>query len=251
MKTLITRFSDLFASLNPFVGTSFSDSYGITAEQLYMYFMRILPHTPVFNSTTEVIGQIESVYTANHDLYDRVYKAMQELDAVPATDDASYTDDTTRSGHDDYKKEGTTTNSNARTGNDSTTASGEDSTLYDSGTTVSQVTYDDKNMTDTNKSKNGGKDTYNYGKTDTTNYNSTFTNTESFVGRKDTTEYNSNVNRKVSGRTGNPSENVDKRLEVSRNNRLFLMIVNDILTTISCIILPPMNFWQEDNEIEI
>lgn len=242
IKPMVDRFRTVCAETNPFIG-AISDDYGFTADDFYNYFMTILPHTPVVNSPVAVTQQIREVMRANNDLYKRIYDALQSMDTTKPIDDSDYSDVAIKTGNDTFTKSGTTTNTNTRSGNDSNVSSGTDSTNYGRDTTHSENTYDNTTLQNIAKDENGGTDSVNYGKTDTLNYGSTFENVEKFSNRADTTEYNTTTSRTISGRTGNPSENAQKRIDVSRRNRLFLMMIDDFLKAISCVILPPASLY--------
>lgn len=242
IKPLVDRFRTVCATTNPFAGISVGN-YGFSAEDFYSYFMTILPHTPVVNSAVTVTQQIRDVMRANRDLYNRINDALKAMDTTSPIDDADYSDVATKTGNDTLTKSGTTTNTNTRSGNDSNVSSGTDSTNYGRDTTHSENTYDNATLQNIAKDANSGTDSVNYGKTDTLNYSSTFENVESFDNRTDTTEYDNTTSRTISGRTGNPSENAQKRIDVASRNRLFLMMVDDFLKAISCVIMPPASLY--------
>ena len=229
---LVDTYKNVCGQSNPFSvpGGSWYFDPGV----LHNYMLVFHGDLPVMNDYARLTQQIALVLTENVYKYAAMDKALEYVNSLEnLTSEFSYTETTTRTGHDDLTKTGTETNT--RTGN--VADGGTDSTTDTSTITDSTVTYDNGTLRDTAKSTHGGGVSVTHGKT--TTYNNV-ADAKTYAARKDETAYNSTFTKSVSGHKMAPAEIMEQYMEFVRNNNLFTTIIADVVKAISCVVYIPV-----------
>ena len=237
---LVDTYKNVCGDNNPFSAVPNMGSWGATSLQ-YQTFMLVFHDTmPVMNDYTRLAAQIQCTILENESKYNAMYAAQLAAAALDPTAEFDYTEETSRTGHDDLTKSGS--QANTRTGNVSN--SGTDSTTDTSSITDSTTTYDNGTLRDTAKTQHGGGPSVTYGKV--TTYNSV-ADTTTFTNRKDETAYNSTFTKSVTGHKTGPAEIMKQYTDFVRENNVFAEIISDIVRALSCIVYIP---YYPNNEEE-
>lgn len=231
----VTTYNDLTTDTeNPWANAPGVESYGADAG-VYHAFCRVLHGmTPVMNDFNRVQLQIYMTMLENQPKYTAMYRAQLSAANLTPTTEFDYTDTSVHSGG--YSDTKTGTETNTRTGN--VADSGNDTTVDTTSVTDSANTYDNATMRDIAKSQRGGGVTLTHGKT--TTYNSV-ADAKSFSGRTDTREYSDDtITRTVQGHKTSPAQMLNQYTNFVKNNLVFMEIINDVISAISCIVYIPV-----------
>lgn len=216
--------------------------YGISTETAHKYMMMFHGDTPIKSDFVRLPQEIYYAVIAQTPKYDAMYKSGQTIAAegFNPTRQFDYTDTTVHTGADTDAHTGTTTG--VKTG--SVADSGTDSTATGNTVTDSATTYNDSTEHETGKTVSSGTGSITHGKTTTyNNLSDTTTHGDTMTHTKGTTD-----TRTVQGYKDSPVLLLEKYTEFAKNNNVFMEIINDVVSAISCILYIPAK--PEENEEE-
>lgn len=235
---MVDTYDNVTMNRNPFGEFT---GYGYTADQYNDYMHLFHGMLPVMDDYLKLSMQIQIVLAENAPKYAAMYKAQTAAGTLDALSEMHYTDTNARTGSDTMTKSGTETNT--RTG--SIQDGGTDQTTNSATVTDKTVTYDNGTLRDTGQSSTTGGGSITHGKT--TTYNQ-LTDTQTYNARTDTQGYNSTFTRTVDGYKSSPADIMRKYTDFVRNNNVFMEVINDVISAISCIVYIPV--MPENYELE-
>lgn len=231
----VTTYNELTTDIdNPWENAPGVNSYGADAGAYHAFLRALHGLTPVMDDFGRVQVQIYMTMLENQPKYTAMYRAQLLAADLTPTTEFDYTDTSVHTGSYSDTKAGTETNT--RTGN--VADSGNDTTVDTTSVTDSANTYDNATMRDIAKSQRSGGVTLTHGKT--TTYNNV-ADAKTFTGRSDTREFNDDtITRTVQGHKTSPAQMLDQYTKFVKNNLVFMEIINDVISAISCIVYIPV-----------
>lgn len=227
---MVDTYERVCGNNNPFTGFT---GYGYTAAQYNDYMHLFHGMLPVMDDYTRLALQISLTLAENAPKYAAMRSAMLAAEDIDPTSEMHYTDTTDRTGSDtDYIRG---TEMNERTGG--IEDGGTDSTTNGATVTDKTVTYDNGTLRDTGQSITSGTGSITHGKT--TTYRN-LRDTLAYNDRENEKMYDSTVTRTVDGYKNAPADIMRKYTDFVRNNNVFMEVINDVISAISCIVYIPV-----------